>query len=132
MTYKLLTRLSSAWLDLRVLFKIYWICSSNLKFGSKGKPKCFLSWIWLTWLSLKFNDGYSLETSFWPNSNCWTCLKRTKLKSIFHCTAHSEILVRSWFKLRVLALMFCTKENKAVSSAKSFRLDCQPFGKSFM
>ena len=78
-------------------------------------------------LSLKFIDGYGLELVF-----RLTSLLGSALKFVFHGTAHSEIFVRSLFKMTVLVVISCTVENKEMSSAKSFGLDCKPLGKSFM
>ena len=122
---------------LRVLIKmfmeyVHWICSSKLNFGSKNKRKYFCSWTWWMGLSLKFNDGYGFELAFRLNSNSWTCLLGSGLKFIFHCTAHSEIFVRSLFRLTVLVVVSCMVENKEVSSTKSFGLECKLLGKSFM
>ena len=117
---------------LHVLIKMYWICSSKVNFGYKNKPKCFCWWTWWTGLSLKFSDGYGFELVLWLNSNSWACLLGSGLKFIFHHTAHSEIFVRSLFRLIVLVVIPCMVENKEVSSAKSFGLDCKPLGKLFM
>ena len=108
---------------LHVLIKMHWICSSKLNFGSKNKPKCFWSWTWWTGLSLKFNDGYDLELVFWLNSKSWACLLGSRIKFIFHCTAHSEIFIRSLFRLTVLLVISCMVENSVVS--KNFRIRLQ-------
>ena len=52
-----------------------------------------------------------------------TCLQGSGLKFIFHCTDHSEIFEKSWFKLTVLVVKSCTAENKEVLPAKSFGLE---------
>ena len=49
------------------------------------------------------------------------------LKFILHCTTHSEIFVRSWFRLTVLVVISFTLENKEVLSAKGFGLERKPF-----
>ena len=120
---------------LLVLFKMHWICSSELNFESKNKPKCFWKLTWWIGLSLKCNDGYGLELFFRLNSNSWACLQGSGLKFIFHCSVHSQIFERSWLtdyeRLIVLAVISSTLENKEVLTAKSFGLDCTPFGKSF-
>ena len=117
---------------LRDLFKMHWICSSKDNFGFRNKHKCFWSWTWWTRLSLKCNDGYDLELDFWLNSNFWACLQGSWIEFIFHCTVHSEILERSWLRLTVFVIISCTAENKEMSSAKIFGLDCKSFGKSFI
>ena len=72
--------------------------------------------LWWTGLSLKFNDGYGFEHVFRLNSNSWACLLRSGLKFIFHCTAHSEIFVRSLLRVTVLVVISCTAENVYISS----------------
>ena len=49
---------------------------------------------------------------FWVNSNSWACLLGSGLKFIFHCTAHSEILVRSLFRLTKISRLCISKTIK--------------------
>ena len=106
--------------------------TNKLNFGSKNKLSKSVLGIELGERDLKFNDGYVLELVFRINSYSRACLLGSELKFIFHCTVHSEIFVRSLFRLTVFLVISCTVENEEVSSAKSFGLDCKQFGKSFM
>ena len=62
----------------------------------------------------------------------WICFPKSWLKFLFHCVVYSDNFVRWWFRLRVLVVISFTVEDKEVSSAKCFGLDCKHFGKLFM
>ena len=105
------------------------ICSLKLSYSSSIIPRCFWWDTLSTWILLRLLSGWFWVFFFLENNTSEAVLLVSGLISIFQLKAHLEMKDRSKLRTPALSCLSLTILNREVSSAKSFALDFNPFGK---
>ena len=97
-------------------------CSLKLNFLSSLSLKCFWVFAFPTTRLLKYKSGCFGECAFLEKITSWACLLGSRLKTIFHCSAHSRSFLKSLFSTFAVSKGSKISENKEVSSANNLTL----------
>ena len=99
-------------------------CSLKLSFPSSFIPKCFWVFTFSSTRLLKYKSGCFEECDCLEKITSWAYLVGSGLKTIFHCSVHSRIFLKSLFStlFRLVSKRWQISENKEISSANSFTL----------
>ena len=115
-----------------ILFCTFSTCKLKSNLVSNSIPRCFWVDDDLTKISLEYNGGWSILLIFLLKITSWACFLGSELNLIFHWKSQSLIFIKSLFRSFAVEFIFCTTENREVSSANNFGFEVKPLDKSLI
>ena len=94
----------------------------KLNFSSSLSSNCFWVFTFSTTRLLKYKSRCFGECDFLEKITSWACLYGSGSKTIFHCSAHSQIFLKSLFSTFAVSKWSQISENKEVSSVNNLTL----------